>query len=189
MADSQGMTLEDVGVSQTARVAISFKATTPPTEAELTAFPPLPSGYVDAGLMVEDGGYAPEMEAGDQTPLYQKGYYVQTGEASRSFKLKFAEMANPNIRKLLGVENNVQKKNFYDQPIGVIVATRYANGKTFLYGGMAQVSEVSFEGNSAGEISAAEVTFKWLFRNEYCGYNREVIVTNPAGDCGGDSGN
>lgn len=184
-ADDQGMTLERVGVAQSARIAINFDATTPPTEQELTAFPPLPTGYTDMGLLVDDGGYAPEIEAGDQTPLYQKGYFVQTGEEGRSFKLKFAEISNPNVRKLIGIVDNVQKTNFWTAPVGIIIATRFANSnETNLYGGIAQVKGVSYDGEaSTGEIRSAEVEFSWNFRNEYCGYNRDVIVVNEGGAC------
>lgn len=175
MADTNGMDITQVDVDATGRMAVNFTATDAPTKQQLTAFPPLPTGYADLGLWIEDGGYAPEFESGDVTSFYQQGYSLATGEQVAKFTLKFAEFSNESVRKLLGIADDVQKTTFYKSPFSVMIITRYGNGDEVRLGGRAIVEEVSYETGSAGEISSAEVTFRWQYDEKIGGFHHNIL--------------
>lgn len=177
MADAQGNTLEAVDVQLTGFAAVNFDATTIPTAEQLAG--DLPTGYEYVGLFMEDGGYSEDVENGDTTNFFQQGYSIQTGDRGINGTLTPAE-DNAVVEKLTGVVAGVRSDISYQGTFGLIIATKFTNGRTRVRAGLAQVTEVSPAGEERGGILSTEVSFKWQYQDAIGGYYRQVTIDTPA---------
>lgn len=159
-ADAAGNDIEAVGIPITGFIAINWEATAPVAAAAMTYA--LPTGYEYLGLITQDGGYAEENEAGDRIEFFQQGYSLAGGDGSLTFKATFAESSEA-VRTLLGYDatTGTRKTVTYTGEFGAFVAVKYKNGRAFLRGGVATVTEAVPSQETRGEVTSYEITFAW----------------------------
>ena len=172
--DSQGNDLQAVDVQLTGLAAVKFGATSAPSLADIVSGT-LPTGYEYIGLFLEDGGYAEEVEAGDQTNFFQQGYSISTGDPTIKGTLTPAE-DNDTVWKLCGIDTDtwVRSDAAYGDNFGLIISTKMKNGNIVTRGGIAHVIEVSPSGEERGKINSVDLKFEWVYQTEFDGFYRVI---------------
>ena len=159
-ADAAGNDINAVDVPVTGFAAVNFTATQAPSVANISGNS-LPTGYSYLGLFTQDGGYAEETEAGENTEFFQISYKLRTGDESINGTLTCAE-DNENVKKLLGFVDGKREKVSYDEKFGLIITTFFKNGTFESRGGLAMVTDIAVSQETRGEIKTYEVSFTWV---------------------------